>query len=70
MGGLTRWGFDGGKEVYCVQYWPWVAAVDGGGECAIDCWGALTREGGRREGENDLHWGKGALEGGGLAALA
>jgi len=54
MGEPVRWGFDGEKEVYCAQYWPRVVVVDGG-ECAIDCWGASTPEGGRREGGKDLH---------------
>jgi len=37
-GGPVQWGFDGGKEVYCVKCWPRVVAVDGD-ECAIERWG-------------------------------
>jgi hypothetical protein len=69
MGEPTRWGFDGEKEACCARYWPRVTAGDGD-EYAIDCLGASTPEEGRREGGNDRHWGKGALEGEGPTALA
>ena len=45
-----------------------VEAGDGGGG-AIDCWVASTPEEGRREGGNDLHWGKEVLEDEGPTAL-
>lgn len=67
MEGRVRWGFGGEKGVYCARYRPGVAAGDGG-EHAIGCCGASIPEGGRREGGKDLHWGKGALEGGGPTA--
>ena len=67
MGEPMRWEFDGEREVYHARYWLRVAAGDGG-EYAIDCWGASSPEGGRREGERGLHLGKGAPEGGGPTA--
>jgi hypothetical protein len=64
----TRWGSDGGKGVYCGEYWSRVVAGDGD-KSAIDCWGALNPEEGRQEGGKNLRWGKESPEGGGQTVL-